>query len=110
ATEQLDRVRKLADRHGAKLLFTGDHEQLDAVGGGGGLRLVAETTPPFELDVGEGRRFQHAWERDASVGLREGRLDSLREYDERGRLEEGSVEDMTRRATLSYVADALDGN
>ncbi|MQA17705.1 MAG: AAA family ATPase, partial [Pseudonocardiaceae bacterium] len=71
ATDQLDRVRRIAERSGAKLLWTGDHEQLDAVGAGGALRMLARGQVQ-ELGVEDGRRFRAGWEQDASLGLRSG--------------------------------------
>lgn len=107
ATEQLDRVRRVAAAADAKLLWTGDHEQLDAVGAGGALRLLVADVPVFEL--AEARRFAAEWEREASLGLRRGDRDALRAYDERGRLLEGDAEAVTDRAYQAYLADTLAG-
>ena len=62
--------RATSTHAGAKLLLTGDHRQLAAVGAAGGMQLAAETGRAYELT--EARRFTHAWERAASLRLREG--------------------------------------
>ena len=92
---------------GAKLLWTGDHEQLDSVGAGGALRMLSADGPVHEL--AEVRRFANEWERKASIELRQGRREALRAYDERGRLIEGDAEQMRERAYRAYLADTLDG-
>ena len=40
STEDLDRISAIVAAAGAKLLYTGDHEQLAAVGAGGMLELL----------------------------------------------------------------------
>ncbi|MGH3979873.1 MAG: MobF family relaxase, partial [Pseudonocardiaceae bacterium] len=107
ATEQLDRARKVAEAAGAKMLWTGDHAQLDSVGAGGALRLLAADVPVFELT--EVRRFDHEWEREASLRLRAGDRSALAEYDHRGRVFEGTVEEMRDAAYEGYLADSLSG-
>lgn len=107
ATEQLDRVRAIAEAAGAKMLWTGDYEQLDSVGAGGALRLLATDGFPFELT--EVHRFAEQWERDASLRLRAGEKEALAEYDSRGRIFEGSVEQMSDAAYQGYLADTLSG-
>lgn len=107
ATEQLDRIRRVADAAGAKLLLTGDHEQLDAVGAGGALRQLAGEVPTFTLD--EVVRFSHGWEREASLGLREGHASVLRAYDAHGRLFEGDEQAMLGQAKDMFLASRLRG-
>ncbi|HEX6514909.1 MAG TPA: MobF family relaxase [Nocardioidaceae bacterium] len=108
ATDQLDRVRRIAERSGAKLLWTGDHEQLDAVGAGGALRMLARGQV-HELGVEDGRRFRARWEQEASLGLRSGSHDALRQYDEHGRVREGDLAAMTDAAVEGYLTDRLHG-
>lgn len=108
ATDQLDRVRRVAERAGAKLLWTGDHEQLDAVGAGGALRMLARGQV-HELGVEDGRRFHARWEQQASLELRSGSRDALRQYDEHGRFVEGDLAAMTNAAIEGYLTDRLHG-
>jgi conjugative relaxase-like TrwC/TraI family protein len=92
----------------AKLLLTGDHRQLAAVGPAGGMDLLAATNPRYEL--AEARRFTHAWERDASLRLREGQETVLGEYHKHGRLlDGGTVEQAEHSAARAWLADTLAG-
>ncbi|MDL5160496.1 MobF family relaxase [Actinomycetospora termitidis] len=107
ATGQLGRIQRIAEAAGAKLLFTGDHEQLDAVGAGGALRQLAGDVPTFTLD--EVVRFNQDWEREASLGLREGQAMVLRDYDAHGRLFEGDETAMVGQAKDMFLATRLRG-
>ena len=103
STEQLRRVQQLAQRDGAKIVFFGDPAQLGAVGAGGGLELMAqELGTVAQLD--EVRRFDAAWERAASVRLRDGDLSALDDYERHGRLHGGTREAMVSAAVDRYLA------
>ena len=108
ATEQLDRIQRIAEAAGAKLVFTGDHAQLDAVGAGGALRQLAGEVPTFQLD--EVVRFSQDWEREASLGLREGHPSVLQTYDAHGRLFEGDEDGMRTQAKDMFLASRLRGD
>lgn len=107
ATEQLDKVMAIAAAAGAKTIAAGDHEQNDSVGAGGFLRLLAETGRTFDLT--EVRRFAEDWERAASLQIRAGDRAGLRAYDDRGRIFEGSRDQMLEMGYQSYLADTLMG-
>jgi hypothetical protein len=92
----------------AKLLLTGDHRQLAAVGTAGGMQLAAQTGPAYELS--EARRFTQEWERAASLRLREGDESVLGEYHKHGRLlDAGAIEQAERSAARAWLADTLAG-
>ena len=61
---------RLAAERGCRVLITGDHEQLAAVEGGGGMMMLARQMGYVQL--AEPVRFAHEWERDASLRLRAG--------------------------------------
>src|SRR5690606_34073241 len=63
-TADLAAIHQHVAAAGAKLLLTGDHRQLAAVGAGGGMELLAEAGAAYELV--EARRFADEWERAAS--------------------------------------------
>ncbi|HEV3290866.1 MAG TPA: AAA family ATPase, partial [Streptosporangiaceae bacterium] len=67
ATTDLAMVQEAARQAGARLILVGDTEQLGAVEAGGMFRLLAREVPCAELH--EIRRFDAAWEADASVRL-----------------------------------------
>ena len=67
-TAHLGAIRARAAAVGAKIIPTGDDRQLGAVGAGGLFKLITEEVKPVCLE--EVRRFDHAWEREASLRLR----------------------------------------
>ena len=73
-----------AARHGCKLVLAGDQEQLAAVEGGGAMTLLADRLGYVQL--AEPVRFTAAWERAASLRLRQGDATALDEYDQHGRI------------------------
>jgi hypothetical protein len=107
-TRDLQAIREHAAAAGAKILLTGDHRQLSAVGAGGAMGLVAEAGTTYELsDV---RRFDAAWEGPASLALREGERAALQEYRKHGRiLDAGTAEQAQAAAARAYLADVLAG-
>ena len=107
-TADLAAVHDITQQAGAKLLLTGDHRQLAAVGAAGGMDLVARISPAYELT--EARRFTHPWERDASLRLREGDQTALQAYRKHGRIIDGGpIERTTRLAAEAWLADTLAG-
>ena len=111
STSQLDRVRRVAERDGAKLLWTGDPEQTDSPGAGGALRLIGDRNGSYLLgqQADDIRRFHAPWEREASLGLRAGSTEALRAYDEHGRIVEGTREEVSDHARRGWLADHLAG-
>jgi conjugative relaxase-like TrwC/TraI family protein len=107
-TADLAAVHDIVEAAGAKLLLTGDHRQLAAVGAAGGMDLVARVSPAYELT--EARRFTHPWERDASLRLREGDQAAMQAYRKHGRIIDGGpIERATRLAAEAWLADTLVG-
>jgi hypothetical protein len=100
-------ILALARANGCKVVVTGDHEQLAAVEGGGGMMLLARRHGYVQL--AEPQRFVHEWEREASLRLRAGDVTVLAEYEEHGRLRGGSPEDAAEQAYRGWLADFLDG-
>ena len=108
ATADLAAIHAHASAAGAKLLLTGDHRQLAAVGAGGGMDLVAATRPAYELV--EARRFAAAWEGPASLRLRAGDPAALGEYYKHGRLlDAGTLDAAEDSGARGWLADTLDG-
>jgi conjugative relaxase-like TrwC/TraI family protein len=104
-TSSLTRLQAVASAAGARMVVLGDPHQLGAVGAGGMMRtitgqVVAEGGEVHTL--GEVRRFDAEWERDASLRLRDGDADVVTDYDRRGRLIDGGTE----AETISKVAHA----
>ena len=106
-TDHLAQIQQAADRVGAKILLTGDSEQLAAPGAGGLMRELVAKHGSYKLT--SIFRFRQEWEKDASVRLRAGDEEVLSLYDQHGRLRGGTREEMEQGAVEAYVADHLSG-
>lgn len=106
-TAEFDRITKIIEQAGGKWVPTGDQHQLGAVQAGGMFELLAKDNGAYELETV--RRFAADWEKQASMGLRLGDTSVLGEYEDRGRLRGGTVEEMQEAAMRGYLADTLEG-
>jgi len=97
----------LAEAHGGKVIAAGDTEQLQAVQNGGGMSLLAHRLGYARL--AEPVRFRAAWERAASLRLRDGDATVAEEYDRHARITGGDPELMTEAAAADYTALAANG-
>jgi len=97
-----------AARHGCKLVLAGDQEQLAAVEGGGAMMLLAGRLGYVQL--AEPVRFRAAWERDASLRLRQGDPTALDDYDQHGRICGAPPDEAMDQAAKAYVASYLAGH
>src|SRR5262249_30955942 len=101
----IQRITRAAD---AKLLLTGDHRQLAAVGAAGGMELVATAGPCYELT--QARRFPQALEPAASPPPPAGGVEALAEYRRPGRIVDGGTIEQTEHAAgRAWLADTLAG-
>jgi ATP-dependent exoDNAse (exonuclease V) alpha subunit len=90
ATPKLAELAQLADQQGWRIVLVGDPRQFSAVGRGGMFAHLVDLYGAVELD--RVHRFRHHWERQASLRLRVGDPGVLAEYDARGRLHGGTLE------------------
>ena len=97
----------LAERDNAKVLITGDHQQLAAVESGGGMTLLAGHLGHTQLACPV--RFTAEWEQRASLRLRDGDKTALEAYDEHGRITGGDQAQVFEDARRAYVAARLAG-
>ena len=107
-TADLAMVTQAARQAGARVIATGDTAQLGAVHAGGMFRLLAQEVPAAQLH--EVRRFDAAWEREASVRLRDGDLAAAAAYDRHGRIRGADQETAYDRAASMWLADHLRGH
>ena len=106
-TADLAAIHGRVDSVGAKLLLTGDHRQLAAVGAGGGMAMLARAG---SHELTEVRRFTADWEGPASLRLRDGDEAALYDYRKRGRLIDGGTPQEARTsAARAWLADTLAG-
>jgi conjugative relaxase-like TrwC/TraI family protein len=106
-TSDLAALEAISTRCGAKILLTGDTEQLSAPQAGGVMRLLADECGYYQLSTVQ--RFEQDWEREASLRLRAGDVEALAEYDQRGRILDGTREQMSDVAYQRWLADHLSG-
>ncbi len=107
STEDAVRIVQVARRNGAMVVGTFDPEQLGSVDAGGIFRLIAARHGSWQLT--EVRRFQNAWERDASLRLRDGDVSVLAEYQARGRVYHGPQDRVFDDAVSLYLNGFLAG-
>ena len=106
-TPELARIHDIVTAGGGKLVYTGDQHQLTSIGSGGLLALLVADNGAYELE--QVHRFGNAWEREASLRLRAGDRSVIPEYEDRGRLQGGTGEQMQAAAMRAYLADTLTG-
>ncbi len=100
ASADLARVVVLASKAQAKVVLVGDHRQLGAVEAGGLFRLLVTDTEAAELSGV--RRFHAAWEREASLRLRDGDRTVVERYLQHGRVVGGERAVMVEEAFLRW--------
>ena len=103
STGDMLRIVQVARQCGAMVILAGDTEQLGAVDAGGMFRLLAARHGSWKL--AEVRRFRNAWERDASLKLRDGDIAALAEYAARGRIYHGPQDRVYDDAVTRWITD-----
>ena len=107
STADLLRVMDIAQQSGAMIIGTFDPEQLGAVEAGGMFPLIAKRHGSRRLyDV---RRFERAWEREASLKLREGDITAMLAYKGHGMIQDGVQDRMYDDAVDAWLADFAEG-
>ncbi len=104
-TPRLAELVELADRRGWRLALIGDPLQFAAVGRSGMFGHCVDTFGAIEL--GRVHRFNHDWEREASLRLRRGDVSVVDLYDRHDRLHGGTGGQM-RRAAVGAWWDATE--
>ena len=107
STFDLAMIEEAARQAGARVIATGDIAQLGAVEAGGMFRLLAREVPAAQLRGV--RRFDAAWERQASIHLRDGDPAAVAAYDRHGRIHGADYEAAYDRAASMWLADHLRG-
>lgn len=103
-TATLDRITCIATAAGAKVLLVGDPHQLQSVEAGGVFALLVDrrTDVPELQDL---HRFRHAWEKAATLSLREGEVEVISAYGQQDRIREGLTDEMLDAAYESWRKD-----
>ncbi len=106
-TRELSVIYAIAEAYGARVVLTGDTEQLASPAAGGLMRLIAKDHG--YVQIREVRRFDETWERPASLRLRSGDASVLPLYQQHGRIREGRADDVAARAVRLWLGDHLAG-
>jgi len=107
-TLDLDALTAQARDVGAKILLVGDWAQLSPVNAGGAFRLVARDRDDPAILTGV-HRFDHDWERAASLQLRDGAPAAADVYAVRGRIVGGDRESALDLLYDAWRQDAIQG-
>jgi hypothetical protein len=91
STANMHQLTQLATSERWRLVFVGDHRQLQAVGRGGLFSEICATSRVIELE--RIHRFSHDWEAAASLRLRHADLRALDLYETHGRIIPGSFDE-----------------
>jgi conjugative relaxase-like TrwC/TraI family protein len=100
-------VREAADA-GGKVLLVGDWAQLSAIEAGGAFAMLINDRPDAP-ELTQVRRFQHEWERDASVQLRTGDKAAIDAYNAHDRIRAGDRAAMLDSIYEAWRDDVRDG-
>ncbi|WP_310621275.1 MobF family relaxase [Flexibacterium corallicola] len=105
SSKQMHRILAAAKTAKAKVIFTGDQKQLQAIGAGLGLRLVAEQTSTFRIEAALRQRDQ--WARQAVSDFAVGRAkEAFAAFEENGKVHWASSEDAALQAVVSQWVPA----
>jgi len=109
STRTLDTITTRAARVGAKVVLVGDPAQLQSVDAGGAFAMLGAARGDDVPRLTEVHRFAHAWEKKASLGLRDGDPTAIDQYETKGRIREGSTDEMTGAAYTAWRRDIANG-
>ena len=99
-TPRLAELIELAERRGWRLALIGDPLQFAAVGRSGMFGHLVDTFGAIEL--AQVHRFNHDWERDASLRLRRGDISVIDLYEAHDRLHGGTAGQMRRAVVAAW--------
>lgn len=85
-TRLLHTYAQLARRKNWRTVLVGDHRQLDSVDAGGMFAELVETPDVLKVELDTLHRFEHRWEADASLLLRDGEHAAVDAYGTRERI------------------------
>jgi conjugative relaxase-like TrwC/TraI family protein len=108
STTKLSELADLADVKGWRVALVGDPLQFSAVGRGGMFGMLVDTFGAIEL--GRVHRFEHAWERDATLRMRRGDVTVVDDYDSNDRLHGGTTTQMERAAVRRWWEHRTNGD
>jgi len=106
STFALDELMSAALDARAKVVLVGDWAQLSSVDAGGMFRTLVRDRGADAPTLADVRRFQAAWEKEASLGVRRGISTALATYATHGRIKDGTRDDMLDALYTAWKADS----
>jgi conjugative relaxase-like TrwC/TraI family protein len=94
STFALDELTSAALDARAKVVLVGDGAQLSSVDAGGMFRTLVRDRGDDAPTLADVRRFSAAWEKEASLGIRNGTSSALGAYATNGRIKDGTRDEM----------------
>ena len=107
-TRLLHQYAQIAQRNQWRTILVGDHRQLDSVDAGGMFAELIEHPEVLTVELDTLHRFEHRWEADASLLLRDGDVTAVEVYDRHGRThghanEQGAIDAVVDAAFAGTV-------
>lgn len=109
STFALDELTSAALDARAKVVLVGDGAQLSSVDAGGMFRTLVRDRGDDAPTLADVRRFSAAWEKEASLGVRNGTNSALGAYATHGRIEDGTRDEMLNAIYDAWKADSERG-
>ncbi|MHB8335736.1 MAG: MobF family relaxase [Acidimicrobiales bacterium] len=109
STFALDELTSAALDARAKVVLVGDEAQLSSVDAGGMFRTLVRDRGDKAPTLADVRRFSAAWEKEASLGIRNGTTSALGAYATHERIADGTRDDMLDALYDAWRADGERG-
>jgi conjugative relaxase-like TrwC/TraI family protein len=106
STFALDELMSAALDARAKVVLVGDWAQLSSVDAGGMFRTLVRDRGDGAATLADVRRFRANWEKQASLGVRNGTSTALATYATHGRIADGTRDDMLDALYAAWKADS----
>ena len=105
STFALDELTSAVFDAQAKVVLVGDWAQLSSVDAGGMFRTLVRDRGDGAPTLADVRRFTADWEKDASLGIRNGTTAALGTYAKHGRIADGTRDEMLGALYTAWKAD-----
>jgi hypothetical protein len=106
STCALDELMSAALDAQAKVVLVGDWAQLSSVDAGGMFRTLVRDRGEDVPTLADVRRFKATWEKEASLGVRNGTSSALGTYATHGRIADGTRDEMLDVLYTAWKADS----
>jgi len=109
STFALDELTSAALDAQAKVVLVGDWAQLSSVDAGGMFRTLVRDRGEDVPELADVHRFRSTWEKEASLGVRNGSHTAISTYSTHGRITDGTRDEMLDALYTAWKADTDSG-